>query len=986
MVMVRRIGWGVLICGLGAAAYGQRPAPLADRPDQPLMPFGITEHSVTLNGELAYLFKDEDGTDAVHVIGAARITLGPGPEQELRSREAVIWLMTREYQGRPYRHLQILLWRGAEVIEIGHTITSGPVLLVTLNSFGDVVTRADEVAFQSSADSQVYREGNAIRRAVAAGVLRELDEDVSLRVFDASGLGPEERRVRRRPPILLDTPGIMTTEVLGDRRVITVVGGAYLSRGDSDSGDFLEIRADSVVVFLPVSEESLAGGGRAAASVGSPGGEAADQAARQAGTARLWERRRSADQRLRSPGLGDEVVEGVYLEGDVVMSQGANMIRASRLYYDFLKEKALILDAVIRSTLAGRNVPLYVRAEEIRQLTAKQFVASQAILTTDEFHTPHYHVGAGRVELTDRTPADPRGRRTDVRAGSFKIHDATLNLSGYPIGYWPYLQGRIDTSETGVSSVRTGYSDDFGVEIETDWHLFNVLGLETPEGFQATLSLDFYSERGPAVGVDAEYEQDRYFGLIKSYLLFDADVDFLGRERETPTRRDVRGRFLLRHRQYLEDDWQLSLELSYICDEGFLEEFFESEFDNDKDQETLLHLKKQRDTWAFVAHLQSRLMDFTTQTERLPEFAYYRVGEPFGDRATWFSENRAGMVRYRPANQTFPELLRVGRARASGAVIRADSRQEIDAPIDAGPVRLVPFVSVRGTMWDDSPDRGGIIRAFGVAGLRGSLYLNRTFPEQRSSLFDIDGVRHIIKPDLTAWVSGTNREADDLFPFDDRVESINEVDGVALGLRQRWQTKRGRDANRRIVDFVTLDVEVGFFNGAAGDTITNGYTPFDRPEASIARNYVNSSLIWRVNDRTALLSELNYDLNDGEIDLFNLSLAVERPPRFSYLLGYRYIEEGNSNLLGFDMNYRLTEKYTMAVREAFDLARGTTLDLTLAIIRKFPRWFGAVSFELDEAENDFGVSFSLWPEGLPRAALGSRRFTGLANTTRIREN
>jgi hypothetical protein len=48
-----------------------------------------------------------------------------------------------------------------------------------------------------------------------------------------------------------------------------------------------------------------------------------------------------------------------------------------------------------------------------------------------------------------------------------------------------------------------------------------------------------------------------------------------------------------------------------------------------------------------------------------------------------------------------------------------------------------------------------------------------------------------------------------------------------------------------------------------------------------------------------------------------------------------------------------------------------------------PRWYSAVSFELDEAEDDFGISFSLWPEGLPQAALGSRRFTGLANTTRI---
>ncbi len=180
------------------------------------------------------------------------------------------------------------------------------------------------------------------------------------------------------------------------------------------------------------------------------------------------------------------------------------------------------------------------------------------------------------------------------------------------------------------------------MEIETDFDLFNVFGLETPEGFESMLSLDYFSKRGPAVGVDAEYKRDRYFGLLRGYLLTDSDIDFLGREREEEPERDVRGRFLLRHRQYLEDDWQISLELSYISDRGFLEEFFETEFDNEKEQETLLNLKKQRENRAFTAAVQSRLLDFTTQTERLPDFGLHLAGEPLGDRWTWFSENRLG--------------------------------------------------------------------------------------------------------------------------------------------------------------------------------------------------------------------------------------------------------------------------------------------------------------------------------------------------------
>ena len=97
--------------------------------------------------------------------------------------------------------------------------------------------------------------------------------------------------------------------------------------------------------------------------------------------------------------------------------------------------------------------------------------------------------------------------------------------------------------------------------------------------------------------------------------------------------------------------------------------------------------------------------------------------------------------------------------------------------------------------------------------------------------------------------------------------------------------------------------------------------------------------------------------------------------------GYRLIDETRSNLLGFGMNYRMTEKHTLTLRELFDLDEGDTLDFTIGLIRKLPRWFTALSFEVDEAEDDFGVSFSIWPEGLPGSGAGSRRFTGLADST-----
>ncbi len=980
------VRWLVILLALrsAAVAFAQAP-PIADRVDKALLPSGISELPIDLFGELVTVFKADDGTAAQHFTGDFRLQFGIGEEipsevsgAELRAAEAVIWIVNRTHQGRAYRHLQIFLWRGAEVMESGGTRTSGPLLFVTLNTFGQVRIHADDVARSPYADptsTEIYQQGDSVRQAIDALPDILPDARTSLLVFDPTVSGRSGEPPGPRPVLYFRSPGRLTLERVGPRQVLVITGGVYLARGTPEGEQFLEIQADNAVVFFAPDQLP------ADAALPDPA------APNDADNPFAMPPDRSAtgdpNRQLMETSFGNVEVEGAYLEGDIRMAQGPHAIRSSRLYYNFADERAVILDAVAGTIIESRGVPIYLRADEIRQLSANRFVAQKATLTTSEFHTPHYHVGAERVELTTESSRLADFAEGTVRGGTFDIRHATLNLHGRPVAYWPHIRGELATSETSLRSLRTGYSGDFGVEFETKWHLFNLMGYETPEGYDATLSLGFYTDRGPFAGVDVDYTRDRYFGRIRSFAIADYGEDELGREREDPSGGDLRGRYLMRHRHYLEDDWQISLELSYISDRSFLEEFFEKEFDTGKEQETLVYLKKQRDNWAFTALLQYRILDFLTQTERLPDLGLFLIGESLGDAATWFSENRLGFVRYRVGDQTFRDFLRDGRQEDSDSTLRADTRQEIQSPLDLGPWRFVPFAVGRGTFWSDSPDDGSLARGFGMVGVRGSMYLSRVFEDTSSTLLDINGLRHIIKPQIVAWAGEANHSADDLFPFDPTVEGIDASDGVMLGFRQRFQTKRGPEDNRRLVDVFTHDLHVAFFNDADTDARTNGYASFTRPEDSVAVNHLRSSLVYRINDRTALLSELNYALNDGELDIANVSLAVERTPRFSYLIGYRFIDDTKSNLIGLDLNYRMTEKHTLAFRELFDLERGRSLDFTIGLIRRFPRWFGALILEIDEAEDDYGVSFSFWPEGLPPTALGSRRFTGLATTSQV---
>ena len=960
MPIARPVAWGIVLWTFAGTASAQTPLSVDASTTEPMIPTGIVPFDVNIEGQLAYLWSDGEGYNIIHVVGEFAMQVG---SRFLRAEQAIIWMSDRRYENRDYRSFEVFLFRNARIAEPAGTVTEGPLLYVTLGSWGEVSLSVDKRAFASSAETTVYRDAASVRERVRAGGLGiGVPEPLSPLTVE-----PDEIEFPLPPPeFSFSAEKTSISKLENGQQIITCIGRVNLFRGAVGKGDALELLADSAVVFL---------------TAGAP------QDTRDAPS--ISDSQGDSDQ---FSGMG---VEAVYLGGDIRIFSGGQTIRASQAYYDLARNRALILDAVAFSMVADRNLPIYLRAERIRQLSEREWSADNAILTTSEFHTPHYHIGAQHIELVDRTPRSLFGKPAGLARASYRVEKPTFNINNVPIILWPWSAGKIDVSESAIRRVSAGYDGNFGLRLETEWDLFNLLSFEAPVGFTADLSLDYMTDRGPAAGIDLDYETDHYYGAVQSYLIDDHGDDNLGRFRDNQRDDGTRGRLTWRHRHFLPDDWELSFELSYESDRAFLEEYFESEFDEGKERETFVYLKKQRDNWAFAVQTQARLNDFYTQTERFGELTFHLVAEPVGEFGSWYSESRAGAVRYRSAEKEFFILLTEGSdGPSSGMTARIDSRQELTFPLRLGPVNVVPFFTLRGTAWDDTPDRslfspfrgdgGGAGRLFASVGVRSSMYLCRIYEEFKSALLDVDGVRHVIKPQLLAWMSYSNRDSDELFPFDESVEGIDDFDGVLLSVLQRWQTKRGQGEYRRVVDWITWDLQLGLFNDGRSSDVTNGFTSFTRPERSVARNFVNSALAWRINDTTAVLSEMNYDLNDGEIDIFDLGIQVDRTPRFSYGIDYRFIQETDSNLLGLGLNYKIDAKHTVAFREAFDLDGGRTLDFTIAYIRKYPRWYVAWAFELDEAEDNIGVSLSVWPEGLTRTTIGSRRFTGLATSTAMK--
>jgi hypothetical protein len=954
--------------------------------EAPLLPDTISALDIDMRGRYAWQWREEDGSHVLMFSGGFRLDMG---RRRLSSNDAVVWIVPQrtDPEGRRYYELTVYLSESAEIRELAGTVIGDNALLVSnLRTFGRVSKQHDSHSPEAKTESRLYQRALQARLKRETGYVEPAEGQVGVDVSHPDALQKPERAPR---PVHYWAGVLSSAETPAGETVQVATNRVYVTQAGSPDQASLEIIADNAVIFLKEEAfEAVLGATSETPQQEATGKErSTDQEVKTPPTTEvLPQGQTEAEQRpALTPQAGiARAVRAVYLEGDVMLSLGDRFVRASRLFYDFESSRALILDAVFRADIPQRGIPLYIRADEIRQLSEREFSADHARVSTSEFYTPHYHVGAEKVYIRDRTPRDASGQPAGTVTGSYELRNTTLNVGGVPIAWWPYSKGDFKSSETLIRRFRTSYSDGNGVEVETAWYLFNLLGASPPKGFDATFHMDYLSRRGPGIGIDTDYEREDYFGLARSYYIYDEGEDNLGPLRDNTPDDKNRGRVLWRHRHYLPNDWEATHEISYVSDPGFLEEYEKSEWFEGKEQETVLHLKRARDTEAISILANWRLLDFVTQTEHLPDVTYRRIGDTWLSPLVLYHESRGGAVRYRPDDRRFFDERCFNNDGLTDVTLRTGLREEAELPVKIPGLNIVPFASGRADYWDGQPlGTGGLWRGFGLYGVRGGAYLARVYDDLSSELLDINRIRHIIQPHFVAWWANSNARSTIITPFDEGIETIDDFYGFAGGVRQTWQTKRGGEEQERTVDLVTLDLETGFF-GDRQDEPSNGYANPLRPEDSRTRNYIAGDLIYRMSDTTSLLYDFNIDVNDWSFDRQDVSLAVERLPRLAYIFAWRHAGDIDLDLVGGGYNYRLNEKHITAFRIWYDVDRGSLGELAISYIRKLPRWYFAVNFEVDEVFDDVKVSVSLWPEGIPEWTLGSRRFTGLSTTTGIK--
>ena len=835
---------------------------------------------------------------------------------------------------------------------------------------------------------------------------------------------PVEDEVKSRYPVNWAPAGevkpvVERTKAADGTDIATVIGRIYVWQKQDEKGGLLELLADSAVIFSsPVAR----------------------------GPSLEKEKTQSAKRDTHDEILARGKVKAVYMSGDVVITEGQRTIRADEIYYDFERRKAIAVNAVMRNFDVSRGIPIYVRAAELRQLAENKFAADNITLTSSEFYVPQISLSASSVFITDTTTVDEQLGKISDSSYDAQMRDVRLKMDDTTFFYWPFIRSNLERPDIPLKSVHVGHDSTWGTSLETRWYLARLLGLREPEGTDSTYALDYYGKRGVGTGAEIDYSRENYFGRLLGYVIRDTGEDKLGRyytRRNLKPPRELRGRFAWRHRHFLPFNWQLTTGVGYASDEHFIEGYYRNEFNVGR-EETYIHLKRIEDNWGLSILGKGRINDFDDEMEELPSVEFHLTGQSlFEDRFTLYSDTQVGRRRQRIGNEHSTLIDERMFSFVSQRVeldmpMRLENRNLKSAARDS--LKVVPFVA--GTFGYD--DRSGFRRTLvdgsytgrfgedkvwlGEAGVRLSSQYWKVYPDVKSRLWDLEGLRHIVKPQLAAALYAEN----------DNV--VKQRDTLNVGLSQRLQTKRcrssfvnnessyellhsPRDASRRTpdggatnyetVDWMRLDTDVTWVRDSgdasagpdrfvwnrpivplrvlsapdiySGD-LTNNFHRFEM--YGPRRNYFGADYIWRVSDTAAILSDMNFDIQSGVVQQFNVGFSRLCWPNLSFYVGSRYLrrievlDEKGSNAFTFAATYVLDPRYTVVFAQQFDFDYGANIRSDITLIRRYHRMYCGFTYSADESLDRQAIVFSIWPQGVPELTIGPRRYMGLGSPGR----
>ena len=968
---------------------------------------GRRDQPIQFSADAAYRFADGN-TDVWVLHGACFVNQGL---LYTRSQDAVVWVR-RDDNSSQGRHQATIYLEGAVSIdqqvatsvpgEWGKPASAGapkpPSSAPRLTAdtwLGNLFTdqepqvRVTRMVANSPQLTELYARAAARRDPVPGQVARRAQFAAAAGAAPAQGQAlappPGMRRLRAFPRSDNRVQAEWFPDAANNEWVAVITGGVTIIVDGADSVGSIDISTDRLVIWTKGTEQPDLGG-----------------------------------QTLQR----DDTPLEFYLEGNIEFRQADRLVTAKSMYYDVQKRVGIVLDAEMLATVKKYEGKLRLQASELRQLSQDRFTAQGAKFTPSRMGEPGVWVQSDNMEFEDhpRVAVDATTGipLVDPNTGEGVIeHDWQLTaggdyvfVEGLPIFYWPTLTTTLDDPGFYLKEARFRSDNIFGTQILTDWNAYQLLGIRIPvPGTNWEASFDYLSERGPGVGTEFNYLWPSFAGFdgltkgkLDAYFIHDSGLDNLGQDyRAVQPSTEERGRLLYNHRQHFNGGYQLTAELGIISDRNFLQQYYEPEWWNAKDETTGVEFKRYFDnsSWAVTADM--RLQHFFSTTSWLPRGDHYLLGQSIlDDWLTWSSHSSAAYAEYRPATippndpafQLLPWELTPGGLPANESGGRFATRNGIDMPFQLGVAKVVPYAMGELAHWGEDLDGQPLDRAYGQLGIRASVPMWKVNPEVESQLWNVHGLAHKVTFELDASYSDANQDVTELplyDPIDDdaieqfrhqyvfydfngvlptrfdpryyairagladnvtspSTELADDMLAVRMGVHQRWQTKRGMPGAERIIDWITFDTDLVIFPDA------------DRDNFGSYVGLIDYDFRWHVGDRFTILSDGLFDTFSQGQQLVSVGGLLHRPDMGSLYMGVRSLEGPiSSQALLASLNYRMSEKWITSLSASVSLGGDTNLTEQLTFTRIGESLLVKFGVYSDEGQGTFGAKLAIEP-------------------------
>jgi len=346
---------------------------------------------------------------------------------------------------------------------------------------------------------------------------------------------------------------------------------------------------------------------------------------------------------------------------------------------------------------------------------------------------------------------------------------------------------------------------------------------------------------------------------------------------------------------------------------------------------------------------------------------------------------------------------------------RLATRNEIDWPVQIGPVKVVPYALGELANWGEDLDHQDLSRAYGMIGLRASIPFWAVDPTIQSDLFNVHGVAHKIDLSVDASLQQSTDNLSNLplydqindqsiqhferrfafntygippgvglplgmpqFPliYDPRyyllrrgsaewvtgpTEIAGDLSVIRLDADQRWQTKRGPLGDQHIIDWITLDTELEIF-------------PDTKQNFGSAVGLFDYDFRWYVGDRVTLVSSGAADFFSGGQEELSFGAFLNRPQRGNVYLGYYFLDgDIRSNIIATSFTYRMSEKWAATFGTTFNISPSVNIGQSFTVTRIGESFLTTVGVTVDASRGTVGANFMIEPRGLGKERLVKAR-------------